>query len=166
MWTEYKDWPRTNEHYRFQPAGNKVSTSQKHYSLGESEAYTDEGVFPEARIKDYASTEQINYTLRSTESPEHNDDVRTEEQEKCKGDDINNDTSPETRIIDELDTRAIREANNKGSNPTNKFRNQGRNELHVNENSINVIQSFRPAGNYIKSDQSSHYLRNPKRLGH
>ena len=68
----------------------------------ENETYTDEGVFPETRIKDYASTEQINYTLRSTESPEHNDDVRTEEQEKCKGDDINNDTSPETRIIDEL----------------------------------------------------------------
>ena len=34
MWTEPKDWPRTNEHHRIQPAGNKASTNQKDYPIG------------------------------------------------------------------------------------------------------------------------------------
>ena len=158
----------------------EASANQNGYPLGgpgllednddvraeESKTYTNEGISPEARIKDDAAADQNSYTLRNTDSLEHNNVVRTEEQEKCKGDNINKDTSTETMIIDKLDTRAMTEANNKRGNTMNNFRNQRRNDLHINGNSINAIQFIRPAGNDMSSDQNGHFLRDPDRLEH
>ena len=69
-------------------------------------------------------------------------------------------------IIDKLDTRAKKEADKKEKNTTNNFRNQEKNELHVNGNSINVIKFIRPVGNNTLSDQNGHFLKDPDRLEH
>ena len=146
----------------------EASANQNGYPLGgpgllednddvraeESKTYTNEGISPEARIKDDAAADQNSYTLRNTDSLEHNNVVRTEEQEKCKGDNINKDTSTETMIIDKLDTRAMIEANNKRGNTMNNFRNQGRNDLHINGNSINAIPFIRPPGSDLREERT------------
>ena len=171
IWFEPKVWSNTNEHNRIQPAGNEASANQNGYPLGgpgllednddvraeESKTYTNEGIFPEARIKDDASADHNSYTLRNTDSLEHNNVVRTEEQEKCKGDNINKDTSTETMILDKLDTQAMIEANNKRGNTMNNFRNQRRNDLHINGNSINAIPFIRPPGSVVYRERLVSY---------
>ena len=151
----------------------EASANQNGYPLGgpgllednddvraeESKTYTNEGISPEARIKDDAAADQNSYTLRNTDSLEHNNVVRTEEQEKCKGDNINKDTSTETMIIDKLDTQAMIEANNKRGNTMNNFRNQGRNDLHINGNSINTIPFIQPPGSVVYRERLVSYNR-------
>ena len=60
-WIGPENWSRTNEHNRFQPAGNDASANQNGYTLGD------------------------------TGPLEYNDDVRSEEKEMYKGADFNED---------------------------------------------------------------------------
>ena len=98
-------------------------------------------------------------------------DLRITEDETYSGANIDENDSPETRIVNkgqQMDNRAkIKEVNNERGDTKNNIGNQGEgehDEIYMNEESIETLKFIRPAGNIMLPSQNSYFLEDPDQL--